>query len=58
MIFCAGFIVAVIVLEAGPVYTRFMKDLLGEGLSFLQRLWFSLSFGLVAALSVEAVYYP
>jgi ABC-2 type transport system permease protein len=58
MILCAGFIVAVIVLEAGPVYTLFMKDLRGEGLSFLQWLWLSVSFGLAAALSAAAVVLP
>lgn len=58
MILCAGFIVAVIVLEAGPVYTLFMKDLRGEGLSFLQWLWLSVSFGLAATLSVAAVVLP
>jgi hypothetical protein len=35
-----------------------MKDLRGEGLSFLQWLWLSVSFGLAAALSVAAVILP
>lgn len=58
MILCAGFIVAVIVLEAGPVYTLFMADLRGESLSFLKWLWLAISFGLAAVLSILTVILP
>ncbi len=47
MLFAAGFIAAVIVLEAGPVYAVFMAGLHGRRLTSLQWAWLVGSFALV-----------
>ncbi|MDD5167194.1 MAG: hypothetical protein PHN75_00110 [Syntrophales bacterium] len=39
MILCAGFIIGIIVLEAGPVYTIFMTEFRGESMSVLEWIW-------------------
>jgi ABC-2 type transport system permease protein len=53
-----GFIAAVIVLEAGPVYSIFMSGLRGAGLKGLQWLWLVGSFSVVVMLCVMAVLIP
>jgi ABC-2 type transport system permease protein len=58
MILCAGFIGAVIVLEAGPVYSVFMAGIRGEGLSLLQWIWLVASFFIVFILCLLAVVLP
>lgn len=58
MILCAGFIATVIVLEAGPVYSVFMADFRGIGLTALQWLWLIGSFSLVLVLCILAVVLP
>ncbi len=58
MLLAAGFIAAVIVLEAGPVYSVFMADFHGRSLSGMQWLWLVGSFALVALLCVLAVVLP
>ncbi|MEN6320241.1 MAG: hypothetical protein ABFD82_16000 [Syntrophaceae bacterium] len=58
MILCAGFIVVIVVLEAGPVYSVFMAGLRGTGLSSLQWIWLIGSFSLVFLLCILAVVVP
>jgi ABC-2 type transport system permease protein len=50
-----GFILAVVVLEAGPVYTLFMAGIRGRSLSFFQWVWLGGSLALVLLLSVWSV---
>jgi ABC-2 type transport system permease protein len=58
MILAAGFIAAVIVLEAGPVYAVFMAGFHGRNLSGLQWLWLVVSFSGVVFLCILAVILP
>jgi ABC-2 type transport system permease protein len=58
MLLAAGFIAAVIVLEAGPVYQVFMADFHGRTLSRPQWIWLVGSFSLVLLLCVLAVILP
>jgi ABC-2 type transport system permease protein len=58
MFLCVGFIGLIIVLEAGPVYTIFMARLRGEAISLTHWIWISVSFVLVAAINVFAVFWP
>jgi ABC-2 type transport system permease protein len=58
MLLAAGFIAAVIVLEAGPVYQIFMADVHGRSLSLLQWIWLVGSFSLVLLLCFLAVILP
>jgi len=48
----------VIVLEAGPVYTIFIARLRGEAIPLVHWIWITLSFALVAAINVLAVFWP
>ena len=58
MVLCMGFIGSVIVLEAGSVYTIFMARLRGEAIPLVHWIWITLSFALVAAINVLAVFWP
>ena len=58
MLLSAGFIAAVVVLEAGPVYQLFMADFHGRSLSGLQWVWLIVSFALVLLLCILAVLLP
>ena len=58
MLLAAGFIAAVIVLEAGPVYAVFMAGFRGRSLSGLQWVWLVVSFTLVLLLCILAVLLP
>jgi ABC-2 type transport system permease protein len=58
MLLAAGFITAVIVLEAGPVYAVFMAGFRGRSLSGLQWVWLVVSFTLVILLCILAVILP
>lgn len=58
MILSAGYIGAVILLEAGPVYHLFMANLKGIPLSTLQWIWLCFSFGLAFILAVAALILP
>ena len=58
MIFCAGYIAAVIIIEAGPVYYIFMAGYWKKSLSLFQWLWAAGSFAAVFALSISAVVFP
>ena len=53
-----GFIAAVIVLEAGPVYSIFMSGLWGVGLKSVQWLWLVGSFSVVLILCLMALMIP
>ena len=58
MLLAAGFIAAVIVLEAGPVYAVIMAGFHGRSLSGLQLGWLVVSFTLVLLLCALAVILP
>jgi ABC-2 type transport system permease protein len=58
MLAAAGFIAAVVILEANPVYTMFMADFHGRTLSGVQWVRLALSFFLVLLLCVLAVILP
>jgi ABC-2 type transport system permease protein len=58
MTLCVGFIAAVVVLEAGPVYQIFISGFRRAGPTAAQWLRLAGSFGLVAALSLAAVWFP
>jgi len=58
MISCAGFIGAVVILEAGPVYQVFMAGLRRGSLSLLQWGWLVVSFAVAVVLCVLAVVLP
>jgi ABC-2 type transport system permease protein len=58
MLFAAGFIAVVIVLEAGPVYTVFMAGFHGRSLTSLQWVWLVGSFALAFVLCILAVVLP
>jgi ABC-2 type transport system permease protein len=58
MTLCIGFIAAVIVLEAGPVYNIFMTGIHRGNLTLFQWIWIGGSFLMVLALCVVAVVIP
>ena len=58
MLLAVGFIAAVIILEAGPVYQLFMADFHGRSISGLQWIWLTVSFALVVLLCILAVLLP
>jgi ABC-2 type transport system permease protein len=58
MTVCIGFIGAVVVLEAGPVYSIFMSGIRRFGLTGLQWLWIAASFSFVLVLCTMALVIP
>jgi ABC-2 type transport system permease protein len=58
MMICAGYVGAVIIIEAGPVYRFFMANIQGKGLTAFEWLWAGGSFILVFLLSIAAVMVP
>ena len=58
MILAAGFIGAVVILEAGPVYSVFMAGIKGRALAPWEWAFAVVSFGLVLALCAAAVVVP
>lgn len=58
MILCACFIGAIIVLEAGPVYTVVMAGFLRKSLTALQWMWLLGSFTTVIILCALAIFLP
>ena len=58
MIFCAGFILLSIVIEAGPVYHIFVAGYRERALTYLEWVWVIGSFAAVLAISVVAVLMP
>ncbi len=58
MIICAGYIGAVILLEAGPVYSLFMADMRGRVISPGTWLWIVGSFSAAFGFSLMAIILP
>ncbi|RPH48841.1 MAG: hypothetical protein EHM85_15810 [Desulfobacteraceae bacterium] len=58
MMICAGFIMAVIILEAGPVYSIFMASVHQRSMTILQWIWTILSFSMVVVISIIAIFLP
>jgi len=58
MTLCIGFISSVIVLEAGPVYSIFVKGIRGGNLTGVQWVWLVGSFFVVFALCLITVMMP
>jgi ABC-2 type transport system permease protein len=58
MMICAGFIMAVIMLEAGPVYHIFMASVYQKPLTFLEWIWTVVSFSMVFVISMLAIFLP
>jgi ABC-2 type transport system permease protein len=58
MIVGAGYIGAIILLEAGPVYNLFMADIRGKIIPLWVWLWIAGSFSAVLVFSVLAVILP
>jgi ABC-2 type transport system permease protein len=58
MMVCAGYIGAVIFIEAGPVYNIFMADIRERGLTVFDWIWVTGSFTLVFVLSIAAIAIP
>ena len=58
MILCAGYIGAIILLEAGPVYHLFMADIHGKIIPLGIWLWIAGSFSAVLAFSLLAIILP
>jgi ABC-2 type transport system permease protein len=58
MIFCAGYIGLVVLIEAGPVYNLFMAGIRNKVISLSSWIWIFGSFTVVLILSVLAIYLP
>ena len=58
MTLCMGFIAAVVVLEAGPVYSIFMSGVYRGSLTWFQWGWIVVSFAIVLGLCIAAVLIP
>ncbi len=58
MMVCAGYVGAVIIIEAGPVYRLFMANIKGDVLTIFEWGWVIGSFTLVFSLSITAVMVP
>jgi len=58
MMVCAGYISAVILIEAGPVYNLFMADIKERGLTVFEWIWITGSFALAFVLSIAAIAIP
>jgi ABC-2 type transport system permease protein len=58
MIMCAGYIGAIILLEAGPVYNLFMADIRGKIIPLGIWLWIAVSFSAVLVFSLLAIILP
>ena len=58
MIISTAYIGAVIILEAGPVYTIFMSGIKDEGLTYLQLLWIIGAFFTAFSISMLAIILP
>jgi ABC-2 type transport system permease protein len=58
MMVCAGYVGAVILIEAGPVYRLFMANIQGKVLTVFEWVWIFGSFILVFSLSIAAMIVP
>ncbi|MDP3284475.1 MAG: hypothetical protein Q8M56_08610, partial [Desulfobacterales bacterium] len=58
MMICAGYIMAVIILEAGPVYSIFMAAVHQRSMTILEWIWTIVSFSMVVVISILAIFLP
>ena len=58
MMLCAGYIMAVIILEAGPVYSIFMAAVHERAMTILEWIWTVVSFSMVVVISILAIFLP
>jgi ABC-2 type transport system permease protein len=58
MILCAGYIGAVILIQAGPVYHLFMAEIRGNALSAAMWIWIIASFSAAFVISLLAIKIP
>jgi ABC-2 type transport system permease protein len=58
MMVCAGYIGAVIVIEAGPVYNLFMAGIKETGLSAFEWIWIIGSFAIAFLIYILAIVLP
>ena len=58
MMVCAGYVGAVIIIQAGPVYRLFMANIQGKVLTVFEWVWILGSFTLAFSLSIAAVLVP
>jgi ABC-2 type transport system permease protein len=58
MMICAGYIMAVIILEAGPVYDIFMASVHQRSMTILQWMRAVISFSIVIVISILAIILP
>ena len=58
MMICAGYIMAVIILEAGPVYSIFMAAVHQRSMTILEWIWTVVSFSMVVVISILAIFLP
>ncbi len=58
MMVCAGYVGAVIIIQAGPVYRLFMANIQGKVLTVFEWGWVLGSFILIFFLSIAAVMLP
>ncbi|MBU0545271.1 MAG: hypothetical protein KKH97_08035 [Proteobacteria bacterium] len=58
MMLCAGYIMAVIILEAGPVYSIFMAGVHERSMTVLEWVWTVVSFSMVVVISILAIFLP
>jgi len=58
MMICAGYIMAVIILEAGPVYSIFMAAVHQRSMTILEWIWIVVSFSMVVVISILAIFLP
>jgi ABC-2 type transport system permease protein len=58
MIFCAGYIGLVVLIEAGPVYNLFMAGVRNKVISLSSWIWIFGSFTAVLVLSMLAISLP
>jgi ABC-2 type transport system permease protein len=58
MMVCAGYVGAIIIIQAGPVYRLFMADIQGNVLTVFEWVWVLGSFTLAFFFSIAAVMVP
>ena len=58
MMISAGYIMVVVVLEAGPVYRIFMAKIAGNTLGLWEWVWTGGAFGLILLLTAAAIFIP
>ncbi|MDM8516790.1 hypothetical protein QUF76_11370 [Desulfobacterales bacterium HSG16] len=58
MVLSAAYIILIIIIEAGPVYSLFMSDIRGQALGLFEWAWISSSFIIVFFLGILAIVLP